>query len=245
MKILIISDIHGNLEAIQSLSEDFNELWVLGDLVNYGPDPDEVVDFIRSKASVLVRGNHDHAIGFNDDPQCSKPFRDMADAMKQYTRSVLSQAQKQFLRELPLKADLDIGGLRVALCHAVPSDPMYAYCLPDSDRWQRELEEAQSDVLFVGHTHIPFIRQIGRRMIVNPGSLGQPKGGSPAARFAVWDTARGIFGIELKSLVYPLERTIEKIHALPIERQIARQLADVLRNGGIASASAEQALPSS
>jgi predicted phosphodiesterase len=74
MRIGIVSDLHGNLEARSSLPEQFDELWVLGDLVNYGPNPAEVVDFVRAKASLAVRGNHDHAIGFGEDARCSARF---------------------------------------------------------------------------------------------------------------------------------------------------------------------------
>src|SRR6185437_6640555 len=102
MKIALISDIHGNIEALTSLPETFDELWVLGDLVNYGPNPAEVVDFVREKASLVVRGNHDYAVGFGEDPRCSQPFREMAEATMQYTNSVLSRSQKEFLRDMPL-----------------------------------------------------------------------------------------------------------------------------------------------
>ena len=234
MKAVIISDIHGNLEALRSLPETFDELWVLGDLVNYGPEPGGVVDFIQTNADAVVRGNHDHAVGFNEDPRCSRPFQEMADVMKEYTRSVLSDAQKQFLRDLPLTKTCAAEGMQVVFCHAVPSDPLFAYCLPDADRWQAELEQAGADVLFVGHTHIPFVREFGTRMVVNPGSLGQPKTGTPAARYAVWDTTRGRGGIELRSFDYDFERTIEKIDALPIRSDVGASLAQVLRHGGLA-----------
>jgi putative phosphoesterase len=229
VKIVIISDIHGNVEALTSLPEKFDELWVLGDLVNYGPNPADVVEFVRANTRVVVRGNHDHAIGFGEDARCSRPFREMAEVMMRYTNSVLSDSQKQFLRDLPLTAEREVEGVRVSLCHAVPSDPLFAYCLPDSDRWEEELELADSDVLLVGHTHLPFVRQFGTRKIVNPGSLGQPKTGSPAACYAVWDEGT----IELRSFEYPFEKTVGKIDALPIPAAVKTSLADVLRHGGL------------
>ena len=101
--------------------------------------------------------------------------------------------------------------------------------------------QASSDVLLVGHTHIPFVREFGVRTVVNPGSLGQPKTGTPAARYAVWGTARGRGGIELRSFDYSFEKTIAKIEALPIPREIRGSLAAVLRNGGLPDTPTRQA----
>ncbi|MGO9438175.1 MAG: metallophosphoesterase family protein [Terracidiphilus sp.] len=71
MKIAIISDLHGDYAALQSLRENYDELWVLGDLVNYGPEPGAVVDFVKANSSVVVRGNHDHSLGYDVDPRCA------------------------------------------------------------------------------------------------------------------------------------------------------------------------------
>src|SRR5467141_1203249 len=101
MRILIISDLHANAEALLALPQDYDELWVLGDLVNYGPNPVETIDFVRSRASMIVRGNHDHSVGFGVDCGCSPRFRTMAEATRCYTASLLSDADKQFLRDLP------------------------------------------------------------------------------------------------------------------------------------------------
>ena len=232
MKIVIISDIHGNLEALTELPENFDELWVLGDLVNYGPNPGEVVDFVKANATVVIRGNHDNAIGFDEDPRCSLLFREMAQSMQQHTSSVLSESQKQFLRDLPRRVDREVRGMKVSMCHAVPSDPLFAYCPAGSPQWQSELELANADILLVGHTHLPFDRQFGTRRVVNPGSVGQPKTGTPAACYAVWDNGK----IELRSFEYPFEKTICKIEALPIPAAVKAGLSDVLRNGGLIKA---------
>ena len=229
MKVVVVSDIHGNLEALTSIPEKFDELWVLGDLVNYGPDPGPVIDFIQANANVVVRGNHDHAIGCNEDPRCSEPFREMAAAMKEYTRSVLSDSQKMFLAGLPLREARRIGETRLVCCHATPSQPLFAYCPPDSPRWQQEVEDLDADLLLVGHTHIPFVREIGLKKVANPGSLGQPKIGRPEACYAVWNDGT----IELRSYPYPFEVTIRKIESLPVPTRVKADLAAVLRNGGL------------
>jgi protein phosphatase len=229
MKVVIISDLHANMEALGGLPSDFDELWVLGDLVNYGPDPAKCVEFIRNEAAVVIRGNHDNAIGLGTDPRCSPAFRTMAAAMQAYTESALSSDQKRYLRELPITIEREVEGRRVMLCHAIPSDPLFGYCNPDDPRWAEEVRRTGVDILLVGHTHLPFVRWFGPRQIVNPGSLGQPKGGTVEACYAVWCDA----GFKLRSFAYPFEETIQKIDRLPIAGDVKAGLAAVLRNGGL------------
>ncbi len=232
MKILIISDLHANLEALRALPRDCDELWVLGDLVNYGPNPAETIEFVRSHASVIVRGNHDHAVGFGADCRCSPRFRAMAAATGDYTLAVLGAADKRFLRELPTSAWREVDGRKFFLCHATPSDPLYEYRPPDSPLWWGEGEAAGADVVVVGHAHLQFALRSERRMVVNPGSLGQSKAGDPRARYAVWQDGE----ISLRALDYPVERTVTKIHSLPLPETIKSELATVLRTGKVAPA---------
>jgi putative phosphoesterase len=228
MRVVIISDLHANLEALSALPGDYDELWVLGDLVNYGPNPAEVIDFIRSHASVVIRGNHDHSVGFGAECGCSPRFRAMAEATRDYTRSVLSERDKQFLRDLPQCTRCRLDNQVIFLCHATPTDLMYEYRPPDSPLWQRE-EEASSgaDVILAGHTHLQFVRECGSRRVINPGSLGQSKAGDPRARYALWQDGR----IELRALDYPVDKTVEKICALPLPPEIKLDLTVVLRTG--------------
>ncbi len=228
MKIVIVSDIHGNFDALSALPESYDELWVLGDLVNYGPEPAQVVDDIKSKATLVVRGNHDNSIGFHQDPRCSKPYTEMAEATRRFTDSVLDSGQKDFLRSLPLYEQTTRCETRFYLCHAVPSDPLFSYCEAESDRWAREVESLPADILLVGHTHVPFVRTVGRCLVMNPGSLGQPKTNSPEARYATWDDGK----IELKSYHYPIESTVAKIQAMPIAGSLRDDLSGILRTGG-------------
>lgn len=228
MKVAIVSDLHANIEAFESFPEECDELWVLGDLVTYGPNPAEVVDAVRKRASLIVRGNHDHAAGTGEDPRCSEAFRSMAAATLDFARAALSQEQKAWLASLPLTAERTIDGTRFFLCHAVPSDPLYPYCRPDSPRWRSEVAKVQADVVLAGHTHLPFKLQVDGCLVVNPGSLGQPKNGLARASYAVWQNGK----IELRSYEYPVEVTVGKILAMPVPDDVRRRLADVLRSGG-------------
>ncbi len=229
MKIAILSDIHANLDALHAIAETCDEMWVLGDLVNYGPEPAEVVEFIRRHATLAVRGNHDHAIGAGEDPRCSAAFREMARVMQAYTEVVLPAEQKAYLRGLPLTAVREAGGERFFLCHAAPSDPRYTYAPSARQYWAREAAGVDARTLLVGHTHLPFILELDGCRVVNPGSVGQPKHGAAEACYALWEDG----AIALKSVPYPVERTIRKLLDLPIDLQVARQLAAVLRNGGL------------
>jgi len=231
MKIVIVSDLHGNYDALSALPESYGELWVLGDLVDYGPQPAEVVDFVRSRAAETISGNHDHAVGYDVDPRCNLRYRTMAEQTRQFCITVLSPQHKDFLRRLPIRLALERGGTRFFLCHARPSDPLYGYCPEDSDQWELELKNLNTDILLVGHTHTPFVRQIGRQIVANPGSLGQPKTktGKAEACYAVWQDGR----LELKRFAYPVENVIAKLEKMPVTPDVRQDLATVLRTGAV------------
>ncbi|HUB77488.1 MAG TPA: metallophosphoesterase family protein [Bryobacteraceae bacterium] len=227
MRILIVSDLHGNLEAVEALPRDFDRLWVLGDLVNYGPNPAEVIAFVREKASLVVRGNHDHAVGFDEDPRCSARFRAMAEETSRYTRSVLGEEPRKYLRSLPLTESTAADGRLILMCHAAPSDPLFEYRRQESDLWGDDVVDEDIDVELVGHTHIPFIRQLPGRIVVNPGSAGQPKHGRAEVRYAMWQDG----AITLGSAPFDFENTIGRLRRLDLSEQVFEDLAAVLRTG--------------
>ncbi len=232
MRVLIISDLHANLEAIRALPSDFDRLWVLGDLVNYGPNPAEAIEFVRQKAAIVVRGNHDHSIGFDEDPQCSARFRAMAEETRRYTRSVLNEEQREYLRNLPLKATAEVEGVRFLMCHAAPSDPLFEYRCKESPRWLADEVGPGIDLELVGHTHKPFRRFLKSCLVVNPGSVGQPKHGRAQACYAIWQDGR----ISLESAAYDVEQTVERLRRLGLSAAVFEDLASVLRTGTVPSA---------
>jgi len=209
MRTLIASDLHANLEAVDALPRDFDRLWVLGDLVNYGPNPVEVVDFVRQHASLVVRGNHDHSIAYDEDPRCSAPFRSMAEETRRFTRSVLSEEARAYLRSLPLTAMAESGGLRALLCHAAPGD-LYEYRKADSERWT---EEAIDAGVGIRRPHAPAL----------PAHRGQSPGSESRQRG--WQDGR----ITLQSAPYDYDRTIAKLARLPLSAPVISGLAQVLR----------------
>ncbi len=229
MKLVIISDIHGNHDALRALPEEYDELWVLGDLVNYGPQPKEVVAEVMAKASLVVQGNHDNAVAYDDDSRWSARYRPIAEATRRFTSSVLSDAQKAYLRGLPLQAQAERDGLLFHLTHATPSDPLYGRCATEAEGWAAELDALPADVLLVGHTHVPFLRRIGDKVVLNPGSLGQPRTGVPLASYAVWQDGR----FALKSYRYPVEATVEKLRGLALPGHVESELVSILETGSV------------
>jgi putative phosphoesterase len=228
MKILIVSDLHANMEAISALPKDFDQLWVLGDLVNYGPDPKATIEYARQLAAIIVRGNHDHAAGFDVDPRCSPRFRRMAEETFEYTRSVLEEDDLRYLRDLPLQVSCEVAGTRFLLCHATPSNPLYEYRTADSKLWSEDPAD-WTGVVLAGHTHLPFQTMYGARTVVNPGSVGQPKHGRAEAHYAVWQDGK----ITLRASPYDAERTIEKLRRIGLSAAVFEDLAFVLRNGRV------------
>jgi putative phosphoesterase len=228
MKIVIVSDIHANLAAIEALPEErYDQLWCLGDLVNYGPCPHETIQWIMKHASAIVRGNHDHAVGFAVTPECSLAFKGLAAITRQYTQEVCSKADFEFLRNLPLRRTIMVDRTKFSLVHAVPTDPLFRQMPENSEHWLGEVRKTNTDVLLVGHTHMPFIRKVDGCTVVNPGSIGQPKTGRPSACYATWEDGC----IDLKEYEYPVEETLHAIRQMPIPERDRQSLISILLTG--------------
>ncbi|MDU0342672.1 metallophosphoesterase family protein [Bosea rubneri] len=227
MKIVIVSDIHGNFDALRALPESFDELWVLGDLVNYGPQPAEVVEQVKSGAAVVIQGNHDHAVANDDDSRWSARYRQLSECCRKRTVETISHDQKQYLGDLPLRVDVERHGTRFHLTHATPSDPHYGKCADEN--WPRELSDVDADILLVGHSHVPFLGRFGSKTVLNPGSIGQPRNGSTAAHYAVWEDGE----LSLRSFAYPVETTIARLQAMALPSEIEAELSMILRTGAV------------
>jgi putative phosphoesterase len=189
VRLLIISDLHANASALERVTERADAVVVLGDLVDYGPDPEATIDWVRRNATYVVRGNHDEAVASGAPTGASQRLADVAEESASWTRARLPVLDRRFLGSLPLHVEFSFAGSTFAAVHAAPSDPLRPYLRPDTpdDRWQIELASVQADWLLLGHTHLPFIRRFGAQTILNPGSVGQPRDGVPLASYMIWD----------------------------------------------------------
>ena len=237
MRIVIASDLHANWEALAVLPKDYDQLWILGDLVNYGPNPAEVVDFVRKHATHVAKGNHDHAIAYREEARCQGRFRELADVTGRFTEATLQVSQTKYLRDLPLQTELEVARTRFHLCHALPSDPLFGYAPSDSERWSEESSHLPVDIILVGHSHTQFIKKVRNCLVVNPGSLGQPDNRSGLACYAVWEAGT----ISLRSTLYDVEATVAKIQAQTAFDVVREDLVTLLRKGRLAESRVPEA----
>lgn len=230
MRALVISDIHGNAAALEAVAAEPRDLVIcLGDIVGYGPEPAWCVDWVREHAQVVVQGNHDRAAAEGIDPRCSNRFRTLAQAASGFAQRQLSSDARDFLARLPRWAGLPLDEVEYLFVHATPSEPRYRYLGPDAAEWAHEIATVQTEVVVVGHTHLPFSIPVAGSRVVNPGSVGQPKDGDPRAAYAVIDGGR----IELKRVAYAVERTVGLLEASDIGPDAICQLSELLRTGSV------------
>jgi putative phosphoesterase len=227
MRILVLADIHANRAALHAIREPFDVCLCLGDIVEYGPEPEPCVEWVRAHCRQTVRGNHDHGVVQNVDVQGVSGFRYLTKATRKATADRLNDADRRFLAGLPTTAMLTLGGLKFLLVHASPRDPLEEYVQPDPKAWEARLAHVRADFVCVGHTHHQYTLKAGNTTVLNPGSVGLPRDGDPRGRYAIIDDGK----IELKQVEYDVEATIAAVEGLEIEAEAKVQLAEVYRNG--------------
>jgi putative phosphoesterase len=232
MRILVLSDIHGNAAALETVArEPHDAVLCLGDIVGYGPQPVECVDWVRHNATVVVQGNHDRAAGSVLRTGSRSDLEWLADATAPIAREDLSAEDIDYLHACPRWAVTELDGIRYLLVHATPRNPLYTYLGPDPVAWRDQLAGVEADVALVGHTHVQFaLRATDDRLdihVVNPGSVGQPRDGDPRAAYAVIDRGE----VRLVRIDYPIERTVSALRSRGIERTAIDELAALLRTG--------------
>jgi putative phosphoesterase len=232
MKILLISDIHGNYEALQSVLKVPHDMAIcLGDIVDYGPDPDRCIDVIRTREIPTIRGNHDNAVAFKVDCQCGYRYKHLSVATREYTWKILDRSEIEYLQILPPLITEEIDGKKLYLTHASPRS-MFEYIKPETpdeeilNMVNEATEPVEAEFLVVGHSHIPMNRKVGDLTIINPGSVGQPRDGDNRASCAVFDTECG------KMEIIRREYDIDKVCAKIKDRMPhAEELTAILRRG--------------
>jgi putative phosphoesterase len=225
MKLLILSDIHGNwpaLDAVLHAEGSWDAVAFCGDVVDYGPYPVECLRWVAKHAAFRVRGNHDNALAFNVDCHCMGSFRQASLATRAWHRALLSPDDIAFLGALPTLMWFEFGEQHFRVAHATPQGDLFEYL--DAGQWGQRVESLESDFVLLGHTHIQGMRRFGRVTVVNPGSVGLNRDGSGKACYALYDDQ----GMTLKRVEYDVHRTVAALRSSPLPRTVVCKLELIL-----------------
>ncbi len=239
MKYAIIADIHSNLMALETVLADIetkggvDEIWCLGDIVGYGPEPHRCIEIIQSRCSACVAGNHDWAaIGKMD----TSYFNPEAAEAAEWTSRQLKLEDIHFLESLPLT--LEKGDFTLA--HGSPRDPIWEYILSVPEA-EENLKYFKTLYCLIGHSHIPILFECGepcsaymispetklnlgkKRLIINPGSVGQPRDGDPLAAYAIYDSGAGT--INFYRIPYDILTTQQRMQDAGLPEWLIHRLA--------------------
>ncbi|GAB6180409.1 metallophosphoesterase family protein [Desulfotomaculum defluvii] len=237
MKIAIFADVHSNLFSLQAVLVDIRQrgvdaVYCVGDLVGYGPRPNEVIDLLRHENIPTIMGNYDDAIG-NMRIICGCDYKN-EQAMKLGESSILwtkehtSEENKAWLRQLPERLEFTAGGLKFLLVHGSPRQ-LNEYLFEDTSEeiLRQFLTENHCDVLVCGHTHLPYHKQVFGGHVINAGSAGKPKHGNANVGYALVVATKGSLQMEYIQVSYDFEQTAREIEAVGLPREFA----EIIRTG--------------
>ena len=219
MTVALLSDVHANLVALEAVLRALppvEAIWVMGDTVGYGPDPIDALALLRERGALIVAGNHDRAVATGAGLE---HFNPIARTAAEHHRSWLSAEQRDDLAALPLTLEPAAG---YQICHGSPRDPLWEYVF-DARIAAAAMTATPAGRCCVGHTHVParFVTGDGKVMI-NPGSVGQPRDGDPRASYALLDVATAT--VTFERVEYDVGETQRRMRARGLPEMLAERL---------------------
>lgn len=233
MRVAIFSDIHSNIsalrEVLKSISEEIVNLVLCGgDLVGYGPFPNQVIQVIRDRKIPTIMGNYDDGVGFNRD-DCGCAYRsqrevELGKISLEWTKENVSEENKFFLKSLPENTNYTWEGFKVLHVHGSPRRiNEYLYENRPEKNLLRMLKPLNIDILICGHTHIPYHRIVDGIHIVNTGSVGKPKDGDRRACYALLEVEENL-KVSFKRVPYNIDETAQAIKRVGLPSEFAEDL---------------------
>lgn len=223
MKIAAISDIHGNIYALMKVLEDIDDQKVdlivcLGDLVGYGPHPNEVVALIKRREIPCIKGNYDASVvdgGFTFIRDTSINSFALPWACDEVRAS-----NKYYLSQLPLFLNYDINGVKLKFTHGSPNS-ISEYLFEDKENTEEVMNNLEEDILVCAHTHIPSCKKFDSKLFINVGSVGKPKIGRPNATYCIIniDDNKKI-DVKFRELEYEFKRIVKDTQMLRFPNQL-------------------------
>jgi len=216
--------VHANLEAFEAVLAEAQglDVFCLGDLVDYGANPNEVVEVIRRRGIMCVMGNHDWAALSGD----TSLFNARAAMSSIWTRAHLTSQNLEFIRTLAPELRTSFEAAEAYFTHGSPDDRLWEYVDPrtHSDLFGHYLAKLQVRVIGLGHTHVPYAWKEEGKVVFNPGSVGQPRDGDPKASFAVLSFDEQEVRVEIRRVEYDIQKAAEKIREAGLPESHASRL---------------------
>jgi putative phosphoesterase len=230
----VITDIHANLPALQAALARIDELGITrvycgGDLVGYGPHPNEVCSLIQKRAIPTIYGNYDYAIARElQDCGCAyvnERDRELGQQSVAWTLAHTEAESKSFLHDLPFDLRFDVGGVGVHLVHGSPRK-VNEYLFEDkpASLYERLAAAERNRVLVFGHTHKPWVHSYGDVLFVNCGSVGKPKDSDPRGAFAVLRPAGDAVRVTIERVSYDAKAVAEEVRRAGLPDEYAEKL---------------------
>jgi len=236
MKFAAIGDIHSNVEALQAVLQDIDSRQVdfimsTGDLVGYFPYPNEVIDLLRKRHILSIQGNYDYAIG-NNEVVCGCDYTDdkqleLAGLSMLYTNSVITEENRQYLKNLPQFVTLTLDGMKALVVHGSPRRTN-EYLFEDCPETAEVVAQLSEDILICGHTHKPYYKTVQGKHIINTGSAGKPKHGNPNATYVIVTVQDKQVQVDIVEVLYDYEKVAKAVEA---DELLPNEFADLLRKG--------------
>ncbi len=233
MKVGLISDVHGNLHALEAVLKRLERMkvsaiWNLGDATGYGAKPEEVVQLLKNRGVVSILGNYDRKVLQFAQNGLDQPKKSLKRLAFRYALRSLSRASRAYLGSLPHSLRLKIAGVQVLLVHGSPdSDEEHLTAETLSEHLARLARPLGVDLIACGHSHRAFLRRVGRTWFVNPGSVGRPDDGDPRASCAVLDFSGGKVRARLLRISYDVPGAITALR----EAGLPEAFGEMLRSG--------------
>jgi len=213
--VAVIADIHANLIALEAVLEDIDSLGIeriicAGDIVGYYPFPNETVDLMRKRNVTAIKGDNDLAV----ERLTTRGMNRLAAECAKWTWERITARNVDYLRGLRSKLDLSLDELSISIFHGSPRDPdEYLY---EIDVTEDLLEMTGSHIVITAHTHIPFIKRFEKGLVLNPGSVGQPRDRDSRACYSLLDSKTGNASIRRRKFDIQAVREKVKEEGLPI-----------------------------
>lgn len=223
--VAVISDVHANMEALDAVLGELlgMDVYCLGDFVDYGAEPNEVIDTVRERRIKSLLGNHDSAALTGD----TRMFNARAAMSSKWTARQLTDRNKEYLHGLPPELRIPFGNVEAYFTHGSPDDRLWEYVDPrtHSNLFGHYLGKLGVQAIGLGHTHVPFVWREEPGTVFNPGSVGQPRDGDNRASYAILSFDAGEAKVELRRVPYDYHATASKIKAAGLPESFAERLA--------------------